>query len=74
MNGRRDLDSSGHEMEGDLVSASSCGSMSDYGSDLEDVELELRRDKTRPVMVTRCNMLYNITDKNHNNRYHGDKH
>ena len=24
--------------------------MSDYGSDLEDLELELRRDKTRPSL------------------------
>ena len=29
------------------VSVSSGASMSDYGSDLEDVEVELSRDKTR---------------------------
>ena len=34
-------------MESDLVSASSGGSMSDYASDTEDVEVELSRDKTR---------------------------
>ena len=47
---QRELDSTGCEMESDLVSASSGGSMSDYGSDLEDLELELRRDKTRPSL------------------------
>ena len=41
-------------MESDLVSVSSGGSMSDYGSDLEDVELELSRVKTGPVpLLTR---------------------
>ena len=40
-------------MESDLVSVSSGGSMSDYGSDLEDVELELSRDKTGPSLLTR---------------------
>ena len=67
--GRRELDSTGYEMESDLVSVttsvtlmcvtmignrsqaqvsvSSGASMSDYGSDLEDVEVELSRDKTR---------------------------
>ena len=47
---QRELDSTGYEMESDLVSVSSGGSMSDYGSDLEDVELELSRDKTGPTL------------------------
>ena len=51
---QRELDSTGYEMESDLVSVSSGGSMSDYGSDLEDVELELSRVKTGPVpLLTR---------------------
>ena len=41
----RGLDSIGHEMDSDIVSVSTGGSMSDYASDQEDdVELELRRD------------------------------
>ena len=51
---QRELDSTGYEMESDLVSVSSGGSMSDYGSDLEDVELELSRVKTGPApLLTR---------------------
>ena len=50
---QRELDSTGYEMESDLVSVSSGGSMSDYGSDLEDMELELSKDKTGPSLLTR---------------------
>lgn len=35
--------------------------MSDYGNDLEDVELELRRDRTRPRVSIRD---FDIPDKN----------
>lgn len=46
------LDSVGHEMDSDLVSVSTGGSMSDYASDQEeDIELELGRDKMRHYSV-----------------------
>ena len=61
MERRRALDSEGYEMESDLISASSGGSMSDYGSDLEDIELELLRDKTRAHVI--------IRDTDRNNHY-----
>ena len=48
---QRELDSTGYEMESDLVSVSTGGSMSDYGSDLEDVELELSRVRTGPASL-----------------------
>ena len=36
---------------GDTDLSDSSSSMSDYGSDQEDVELELSRDRTRPHVV-----------------------
>ena len=64
---RRALDSEGYEMESDLISASSGGSMSDYGSDLEDIEVELLRDKTRTHVIIRD------TDRNNHYRFNLQK-
>ena len=51
---RRGRDSRGYDGESDSNSESSSSSMmSDYGNDLEDVELELRRDRTRPHVSIR---------------------
>ena len=50
-------------MESDLIRASSGGSMSDYGSDLEDIEVELLRDKTRTHVIIRD------TDRNNHYRF-----
>ena len=50
---RRGRDSRGYDAESDSNSETSSSSMSDYGNDLEDVELELRRDRTRPRVSIR---------------------
>ena len=65
---QRELDSTGYEMESDLVSVSSGGSMSDYGSDLEDVELELSRDKTRPSLLLTRHTLETSAHRTHYKR------
>ena len=48
---RRGRESQGYD--GDRESESSSSSMSDYGDDLEDVEMELRRVRTRPQVIIR---------------------
>ena len=53
----RGLDSIGHEMDSDIVSVSSGGSMSDYASDQEDVEMELGRDKIRQLSFETSNIV-----------------
>ena len=51
----------GYDGETDSDTESSSSSMSDYGKDLEDVEMELRRDRTPPHVIIRDS---DIPDKN----------
>ena len=60
---RSEKDREGYDADSDSESNSeiSSSSMSDYGNDLMDVELEMRRDRTRPLSIIRNN---DIPEKN----------